>query len=664
MLIKKHISLHRVLMLTVVISIVLLAGCRDGGNGSDSRIDIALRLAGDNRAELEKVLDHYRDDSEKLCAARFLIANMPGHYSYSDTALLTRYYDRVDSALSRLTGAKRQIIADTINSIAGNMGIAHAQTIQDVRIITADYLIKNIDDAFDQWKNGNWARHLNYDQFCEYILPYKVVDLQPLDSWRTDFREFHTDSLYELDYCDMFRNSAYSAAVIMNRNLGDIVKPFSWGALDCPIYRASTLCHIPFGYCDDYAYLTTVLFRSVGIPTSIEVNPHWAYRSLGHRANSVLAPNGKNIIFSGLSTGPEKSHHIDERLAKMFRVTYAHNTDIIKLNQSEEFVPVGFKNIFMKDVTDEFISTTNITMRINDMPDGYVFLAVYGDQTWFPVDFGYINSHRLSFEKVGKNIVYIVLKYDSNGEPTTITDPFYIDSNGIYNFIYPDQDNTTTATLYRKYPVIEYVHKYARLINGGEFEASDDPDFTVATTVHTIPDGKAIGHEVLLPDSTPPFRYWRYIQRHRNAHCNMGEVYMYDQDNNQLCGTVIGTEGHRTIYEGMTRENLFDGDLLTSFNSPNPNGDWAGMDFGKPVKVSRILYYGRGDGNSVEPGDEYELYFWLNGGWRSLGRKKAQSVSVTFDNIPAGALLLLRDHTKGKDERIFTLTEEGQQIFH
>ena len=165
MLIKKHISLHRVLMLTVVISIVLLAGCRDGGNGSDSRIDIALRLVGDNRAELEKVLDHYRDDSEKLRAARFLIANMPGHYSYSDTALLTRYYDRVDSALSRLTGAKRQIIADTINSIAGNMGIAHAQTIQDVQIITADYLIKNIDDAFDQWKNGNWARPLNYDQF-------------------------------------------------------------------------------------------------------------------------------------------------------------------------------------------------------------------------------------------------------------------------------------------------------------------------------------------------------------------------------------------------------------------------------------------------------------------------------------------------------------------
>ena len=62
----KHISLHRVLMLTVVISIVLLAGCRDGGNGSDSRIDIALRLAGDNSAELEKVLDHYRDDSENI----------------------------------------------------------------------------------------------------------------------------------------------------------------------------------------------------------------------------------------------------------------------------------------------------------------------------------------------------------------------------------------------------------------------------------------------------------------------------------------------------------------------------------------------------------------------------------------------------------------------
>lgn len=43
------------------------------------RLDAALEAAGDNRAELEKVLRHYKGDTLKYRAARFLIENMPYH---------------------------------------------------------------------------------------------------------------------------------------------------------------------------------------------------------------------------------------------------------------------------------------------------------------------------------------------------------------------------------------------------------------------------------------------------------------------------------------------------------------------------------------------------------------------------------------------------------
>ena len=45
----------------------------------------ALRYAGENRIELQKVLNHYRTeykDRQKLKAARFLIRNMPLHKSF------------------------------------------------------------------------------------------------------------------------------------------------------------------------------------------------------------------------------------------------------------------------------------------------------------------------------------------------------------------------------------------------------------------------------------------------------------------------------------------------------------------------------------------------------------------------------------------------------
>ncbi len=61
------------LLLSLLISVLLLS-C-----SAPSPLDYALEQAGSNRPELEKVLDHYKSDPEKLSAAQFLIENMPAH---------------------------------------------------------------------------------------------------------------------------------------------------------------------------------------------------------------------------------------------------------------------------------------------------------------------------------------------------------------------------------------------------------------------------------------------------------------------------------------------------------------------------------------------------------------------------------------------------------
>lgn len=53
----------------------------------NQRLEAALSLAGENRAELEKVLRHYEDDTLKYRAARFLIENMPYHTYYDGKEL-------------------------------------------------------------------------------------------------------------------------------------------------------------------------------------------------------------------------------------------------------------------------------------------------------------------------------------------------------------------------------------------------------------------------------------------------------------------------------------------------------------------------------------------------------------------------------------------------
>ena len=53
-------------------------------------MDIALQQAKHNKAELEKVLKHFKHDSLKYRAACFLIENMPGKYSI---LLMIRWID-------------------------------------------------------------------------------------------------------------------------------------------------------------------------------------------------------------------------------------------------------------------------------------------------------------------------------------------------------------------------------------------------------------------------------------------------------------------------------------------------------------------------------------------------------------------------------------------
>ena len=45
----------------------------------ETTLEETLDFAGDNRPELEKVLCHYRDNPQKLSAAKFLLENMQ-HY--------------------------------------------------------------------------------------------------------------------------------------------------------------------------------------------------------------------------------------------------------------------------------------------------------------------------------------------------------------------------------------------------------------------------------------------------------------------------------------------------------------------------------------------------------------------------------------------------------
>ena len=65
--------------------------------------------------------------------------------------------------------------------------------------------------------------------------------------------------------------------------------------------------------------------------------------------------------------------------------------------------------------------------------------------------------------------------------------------------------------------------------------------------------------------------------------------------------------------------------------------------------------------NFIYKGNLYELFYWGGGKWNSVGRQMAVSDSIVYSGFQ-GALFYLKNHTAGKDERIFEY-KDGKQIF-
>ena len=73
------------------------------------------------------------------------------------------------------------------------------------------------------------------------------------------------------------------------------------------------------------------------------------------------------------------------------------------------------------------------------------------------------------------------------------------------------------------------------------------------------------------------------------------------------------------------------------------------------------MYYPKNDDNFIRTGQIYELLYY-NNEWISLGRQTASSTVLEYTDVPEGALLLLKNHTEGSEERIFTY-EDGKQVW-
>jgi hypothetical protein len=370
-----------------------------------------------------------------------------------------------------------------------------------------------------------------------------------------------------------------------------------------------------------------------------------------------------NIIFEELNgVAPGNVLRPYSKLGKVYRETYAINREWLKLRK-EKNTPALFRNIFLKDVTAEYSPVADLKIDIlplKERKNAVPYLAVFDNREWVPVALGAVEDRKALFKDMCMNIVYFPM-YNTEKGQEMLNYPFLPEYSGNIRYFVPDTTRRRTVVLHRKYPVFTKTFDATAKIIGSKIQAASKEDFRDSITVHSIDAWQSSG-SIRLNDSVPSYRYWRFYSPNRGD-SNIAELMFFRQnDTVPFMGRIIGTDKlykNDTVY---SREKVFDNNPLSYFHAAAPDCSWVGLDFGEPVKIERVIYYPRSDGNNIRLGDEYELFYWSDKGWTSLGRQKAKDISLKFTGVPDNALLWLHDKTGGIEERIFTY-ENGKQVW-
>lgn len=460
-------------------------------------------------------------------------------------------------------------------------------------------------------------------------------------------------------YADRYyrTNSAISEAM----RIFDITHQFEYYIYSSPFStNPSSLFRTKSGKCADETSFTIYLCRYLGIPSAYDFTPHWGNRSGSHSWSVIINEKGKSIPFYMGNFPGDTAHYFHSYIKpKVFRYRYSVNRQMALDMKYEASIPDLFQNPHFTDVTDEYCNTSDI---VRPIPERYknkrvAYICVFDNRNWVPVHYGVIKGGKVLFKSMGRGIVYMTGLY-KNGEIIPFGKPFILTNDGNIKDLSIDKDKHVSMKLLRKYPFMGAHDYFNSRMDGGLFMASNNEDFSDSTILHKH-YGITNGNWYSIPvKCKKEFKYLRYMGG-KGSFCNINELEFYGSDGKKLNGKIIGTDGE----PWARKENVFDGDILTGFGASSPDGNWVGLKLKSPSKVSKIKYIGRNDGNGIEVGDIYELYHWnINGYWDLLGSQIATKNVLFFHNIPSNGLYVLKDVTKGVEERIFTY-EKGKQIW-
>lgn len=427
------------------------------GSCSERReLERFLKAADNNRSNLELPLRYYtqmRTDDESRVLL-YLLKHMPAHYSYFIG--VDDYYDyasRIFADTSLTPEQQRDSILAMSDSIHRRQPIV---PVSDARVIDLFTIIENVEKSYEKWKNSPWASHLTFDEYLEWLLPYKVVEYQAFDNWRDSMLVYFGTGLDNRIKNDVEYNCTQSIAeLIRNEAYHKLNRYGLYTDAGLPLLNAHLMTHRTFGDIPDYAQIAVLAFRAAGVPAVLDETPVGSRYTAATQWPVILNERGEELTSEwDFATFIGGSFFPDERGPKVYRNTYAVDDRRAMYNMFSSF-KYPF-DLCKKDVTSKYFLTSNIKVPVDNskrqrLREKYVYIAsaVRNDEKpWQIVDFGVMQDKKACFQDMGREVLYTVMGYDGKGL-IEITDPFILHKDGSIETICGDTLNSKNLDIWK-----------------------------------------------------------------------------------------------------------------------------------------------------------------------------------------------------------------------
>ncbi len=318
----------------------------------------------------------------------------------------------------------------------------------------------------------------------------------------------------------------------------------------------------------------------------------------------------------------------------------------------------------LRDVTAQYLPVVDL-----EIPELFavkpktenLYLAVFDNANWIPVAWGERQGNGGVFRDVAAGVVVLPVCYHKE-KIIPVQYPVKIDANGEYTVLRPDPEKRQRMVLWRKFRDTRAL-QLAAYMERGVFELADNGEFRNALRI-PVGDSVGLNYQTLFTDTDRVFTHFRYLPE-PGTPGYIAEIELYDLQGDLIRGEVTGTYIPYLLHKHVRyMEYVFDGDPLTFANTlPEQEDAWVGLVLERATPVERIVFLPRSDDNFIKDGEQYELFYW-DGEWISLGRVRGERSKqyLEYEDVPGNGLYLLRNLTKGKEERIFTY-EDGKQVW-